>query len=216
MPPDLILFDFSGTLARFNFKPKSFFSKLSDFGINVKDEQKAKEIFDFISHLIGFCQNWEEVGESFLQKYILNPPKTLIKKIAKVFEKEVNFVLFPDAKYAFSLPVKKAILSGNSRFIIESAGVPKSVKIFTPAETKYVKPDLRSFLVPLKDFKIEPERTLMVGDEIERDLIPAKKLGMEAILIDRENKFLNPPVKKIKSLKELKEIFTIKLQIGSF
>jgi len=46
----------------------------------------------------------------------------------------------------------------------------------------------------------------MVGDELERDLIPAKKLGMETILIDRENKIENPPVKKINSLDELKQI----------
>jgi FMN phosphatase YigB (HAD superfamily) len=46
----------------------------------------------------------------------------------------------------------------------------------------------------------------MVGDEIERDLIPAKNLGMETILIDRENKIKNADFKKISSLKELKAI----------
>jgi FMN phosphatase YigB (HAD superfamily) len=46
----------------------------------------------------------------------------------------------------------------------------------------------------------------MVGDEIERDLIPAKNLGLEAILIDRENKIENAPFKKISSLAELRNI----------
>jgi len=46
----------------------------------------------------------------------------------------------------------------------------------------------------------------MVGDEIERDLIPAKNLGMEVILIDRKNKIENAPFKKISSLKELKNL----------
>jgi len=54
--------------------------------------------------------------------------------------------------------------------------------------------------------KVKPEEVLMIGDEIERDLIPAKNLGMEAILIDRENKIVNPPVQKISSLSELKNI----------
>ena len=48
----------------------------------------------------------------------------------------------------------------------------------------------------------------MIGDEVESDLIPAKKLGMKTILIDRENKIKNTQFKKISSLKELKEILS--------
>ena len=46
----------------------------------------------------------------------------------------------------------------------------------------------------------------MVGDEVERDIMPAQKLGMKAILIDRNNsvKLNNPSFPKIHSLKELK------------
>lgn len=205
MPFELILFDFSGTLAKLNFRPKKFFSKLNNFGIKVESEEKAKEIFKFLGNLIGFCDNWQELTEKFLEKYFFDFSDNLSKKLTNFFKEEIKFVLFSDSKYVFSLPIKKAVLSGNSRFLIENVGLPKSIKIFTPVETKYVKPDPRAFLVPLKEFNVEPKKVLMVGDEIERDLIPAKKLGMEAILIDRENKFKNPPVKKIKTLKKIKE-----------
>jgi putative hydrolase of the HAD superfamily len=82
----------------------------------------------------------------------------------------------------------------------------KYFQIFTPKETKFSKPDERAFLAVLNFFKTKPEETLMVGDEIERDLIPAKKLGMETILIDRENKIKDAQFKKIGSLKELKNL----------
>jgi len=69
-----------------------------------------------------------------------------------------------------------------------------------------LKPDPRAFLAVLEKLKVKPEEVLMIGDEVERDLIPAKNLGMEVILIDRENKIENTPIRKISSLAELKYI----------
>ncbi len=54
--------------------------------------------------------------------------------------------------------------------------------------------------------KLNQKERYIVGDEVEKDLIPAQKLGMETFLIDRENKIINPNVRKITSLSELKKI----------
>ena len=97
-------------------------------------------------------------------------------------------------------------MSANARFLIKSLGLEKFAKIFTPKETKFLKPDPKAFLTVLETLRVKPERTLMVGNEIERDLIPAKRLGMKVILIDRENKIKNTQIKKINSLEELKII----------
>ena len=53
---------------------------------------------------------------------------------------------------------------------------------------------------------MKPKNVLMVGDEIEKDLIPAEKLGITTILIDRKNSIKNYSGIKIKSLKELRKL----------
>ena len=113
---------------------------------------------------------------------------------------------YDDVKEIVNLPFQKAILTSGAGFSIKKLGLEKFAQVFTPKETKFLKPDKRAFLVVLEKLKVKPEEALMVRDEIERDLIPAKNLGMGAILIDRENKIENAPFKKISSLKELKNL----------
>nr|WP_243684833.1 HAD family hydrolase [Methanosarcina barkeri] len=40
------------------------------------------------------------------------------------------------------------------------------------------KPDTAHFLFALKVLGIKPEETLVVGDNIKRDMVPARKLGL--------------------------------------
>ncbi|MDI6591559.1 MAG: HAD family hydrolase [Patescibacteria group bacterium] len=208
MRPKLILFDFSGTLAYLS-KPvdfKRFFYSLKKFGIEITTEEEIKAFATFFADLLGWAKDWLDFSEKFFEEYGERPEREMIKKLARFLEKNVGFELYEDVKEIFNLPVQKAILSGNARFVIESLGLEKFARIFTPKETKFLKPDPRAFLIPLKKLKVKPKETIIVGDELERDLIPAKNLGMEAILIDRKNKIKKAPVKKINSLAELKQI----------
>ncbi len=118
----------------------------------------------------------------------------------------VDCGLFDDAKEVFGLPCQKAILTTGSAFLFSNLGLEKHFEIFTPKETKFIKPDTRAFLMVLEKFNVKPKQAVMVGDEIERDILPAEKLGMKAILIDRENKIKNYSGIKIRSLAELKNI----------
>ncbi len=43
------------------------------------------------------------------------------------------------------------------------------------------KPDVRIFRFALKKGKCKPSEAIMVGDRIDNDIIPAKKLGMKTI-----------------------------------
>ena len=121
-------------------------------------------------------------------------------------KRNVDCGLFDDVKEAIKLPEQKAILTTGSAFLFSNLGLEKHFKIFTPKETKFIKPDTRAFLIVLEKFKVKPEQAVMVGDEIERDILPAEKLGIKAILIDRENKIKNYLGIKIRSLIELKDI----------
>ena len=48
---------------------------------------------------------------------------------------------------------------------------------------------------------------ILVGDSIQSDIIPAKRLGMNAVLIDRKNTRDFHP--KMKDLKELEKVLGI-------
>ena len=113
--------------------------------------------------------------------------------------------LYDDAHEALNLPFKKAILTSTSKLLIESSGIQKLAEIFTP-EMGVSKPDPRAFLMVLEKLEVKPEQAVMIGDSIERDLMPAENLGIIPILIDRENKSQNYPGIKINSLKELKDV----------
>jgi len=126
--------------------------------------------------------------------------------LADFYKENLVYKLYDDVKEIVNLPFQKAILTSGAGFLIKKLGLEKFAEVFTPKETKFLKPDKRAFLVVLEKLKVKPEEALMVRDEIERDLIPAKNLGMGAILIDRENKIENAPFKKISSLKELKNL----------
>lgn len=47
------------------------------------------------------------------------------------------------------------------------------------------KPNLNIFNVTLDKLNVKPEEAVMVGNKIDKDIAPAKELGMRAILIDR-------------------------------
>ena len=206
----LLLFDFSGTLAYLS-KPidfKGFFESLKNFGIEISTDEEIKTFTSLFADLLGWAKNWLDFSEKIFEEYVEKPEREMIEKLAKFLEKNISFELYDDVKEILDLPFKKAILSANARFLIENLGLRKFLEIFTPKETKFLKPDPRAFLTPLKKLKVKPEETVMVGDELERDLIPAKNLGMEVILVDRENKIKDSSVKKINSLKELKNFLT--------
>ena len=206
--PKLILFDFSGTLAYLsrpvNFK--GFFDSLKNFGIEIKTDKEVKTFSSLFADLLGRAKNWLDFSEKLFEKLVEKPERKIIEKLARFLEKNVSFELYDDVKEILDLPYKKAILSANAEFLIKGLGLEKFFRIFTPRETKFLKPDPRAFLTVLKKLKIKPKEVIMVGNEIERDLIPAQELGLEAILIDRENKIKETPIKKISSLRELKNL----------
>lgn len=208
MKPKLIVFDFSETLAYLKQpQPKDFFSLLKNF-IPLAKQNSEEDERQLFGHLLGFTKNWVDFSKQFLQNFVRKPDQKTIKILSNFLKGNIVFELYDDVKEVLDLPFKKAVLTANARFLIDSLGLEKFARIFTPRETKFLKPDSRAFLAVLKKIKVKPEEALMVGDELERDIIPAKALGMEVVLIDREDRIKNPPVRKIKSLTELKDILT--------
>jgi putative hydrolase of the HAD superfamily len=74
------------------------------------------------------------------------------------------------------------------------------------------KPDLRIFELIAECMKLEPEKIMMIGDNIKRDLIGAKKAGMTTVWLNRngavENNDLKPDY-QIEDLFQLKEFLGV-------
>jgi len=67
------------------------------------------------------------------------------------------------------------------------------------------KPEPEAFKYALKQLKVKPEETIFVGDHLEQDYLGAQKVGMKAILIQREGK----PAADVKAITSLREIFDL-------
>lgn len=204
----VILFDFFGTLA-FLFKKPSFRDLVRFFkktGFNFKIAIEIADSFLSASFWNQNFKSWEDFVRVILAYWKEKPEQEMVQETAGFLKKNVIFKFYKDVENIDKLPFRKAILTTAPRFLLAELSTERFEKIFTPENTKALKPDPKVFLVALKDLGVSPEETLMVGDDLERDILPAKKLGMNTVLIDRENKIKDSSVKKIHSLAELKQI----------
>ncbi len=205
----LLIFDFWGTLA-YSAKnnPEEFYSFLKNFGFKIKNKEEIQKLSSFLSKLMCFSKSWEDLSRDLLKEFKVNSEEDNVILLATSLKEKIVFKLYDDVKEAFDLPFKKAILTDSASFLVEASGLQKEAILFTPAKTGGLKPDPKVFLKVLNTLNIRPKEAIMIGDSIRRDLVPAKKLGIKSILIDRENKFPNYPELKINSLSKLKEILS--------
>ena len=58
--------------------------------------------------------------------------------------------------------------------------------VIASAEAGVAKPDLKIFTMALDKAKCKPEEAVMIGDRLDNDIVPAKKLGMKTIWVRHE------------------------------
>jgi HAD superfamily hydrolase (TIGR01662 family) len=67
---------------------------------------------------------------------------------------------------------------------LEEFGISKYIKLVAAsAEEGVAKPDRRIFELALNRAGCEPGQSVMIGDRIDNDIVPAKKLGMHTIWV---------------------------------
>ena len=130
--------------------------------------------------------------------------------------------LYPDAHDALTDLYKKGyrlgiIANQNSGLEkrLEAWGIRKFFRVIvSSAEAGCVKPDRAIFELALKTAGCEAEESVMVGDRLDNDMLPAKEIGMKTVWI-RTGLSKVQPLKfgkricdiQIESLMELTEIF---------
>lgn len=79
-------------------------------------------------------------------------------------------------------------------------------KVVFSSEVKFSKPNPEIFLKALSEIEYASEEIMYIGDSIRLDMEPALKLGLNTVLIDRNNIYPNFPGQKIESLSQIKDL----------
>lgn len=112
-----------------------------------------------------------------------------------------NCVLYEDSldflEYLRSKRMKLALLTNGpadgQRTKIEALGIGHFFdQIFISGETGYEKPSPAAFTNALNVLQGTPENSVMIGDSLELDILPAVNLGIHAIHLDRLEQEFNP------------------------
>ena len=228
-----VFFDFYNTLATF-YPPKEKIQKLSaeKFGLDVTkkgitkgylkaDEWMSKEIAKQpIKKLtpdekLSFFTYYESL---ILSEDYPSLNKHLTSKIwENVYAYPTKFKLFDDVKNCFiqlkDEKIQIGILSNieiNSSELLASLNLNHLVDFMvTSSEVGKTKPAPEIFIKALNLGKTIPEKTVHIGDQIESDVYGAKNVGIEAILIDRQNLYTNYKESlKINKLDNLKNVLS--------
>ncbi len=117
------------------------------------------------------------------------------------------WVAFDDSNYLAELNIKKAILSNFNASLYELIGELIGENIFDEIiiseNEKARKPELEFYQIAIDRLGVEPNEILYVGDSLKLDIIPAKKLGIRTLLIDRDGIY-EYSTDRISTFKELK------------
>jgi len=90
--------------------------------------------------------------------------------------------------------------------ILPRAGLEEFFDVCVGADTTGKrKPRPEAFKHALKRLGVKPKEAIFVGDSLEQDYFEAQKVGMKAVLIQREGK----PVAGIRAITSLREIFDV-------
>ena len=172
-------------------------------------EEKIKEIDNMIScYELEYPMYENQNFCDFLNKKCdVNLPiefvSMLLEEQTKCYRKftksEIDTLEYLSSKY--ELIVLSNWYTYTQKKRLENAGILKYFSKVSGGDEHELKPSLKAF-----DIVDKKEECVMIGDSIKNDIIPALKLGMQAILIKKDNKRKNKRYKQINKLEELKEM----------
>jgi HAD superfamily hydrolase (TIGR01549 family) len=159
----------------------------------------------------------EAIDDAF-SKLDIKKDKAMVRKMVRWFlEKELDIALFDDV-----LPVleelkkdyKIGLLSNTECFSMEFFNGIGFFELFDArclsCEEGMIKPDPKFFNRMLKKLDVKPEDTVMVGDNLQDDILGAKKVGMKGILIKRDKRYPLLRIEKGKHEKTIKSLHELK------
>lgn len=193
-----IFFDFHGTLAY----PKTLVTdeEASNYlvtrGYEVYPQEFGAALY-FVS-FVDYPKHGYKTLSSFFNRVLCRLDVKVDKKtldgLTRLFERRC-YALYPDAKNAVIKAkehgLKTAIVTTIAHFWFEKALHP--IKnyfdvVMTGFEAGCEKTNPKMYRKTLKMLGVNPEEAVMIGDRVNIDVLLPKKLGIHAILLDREGK----------------------------
>jgi putative hydrolase of the HAD superfamily len=207
----ILAFDAANTLI---YKP-TLFTKITEVlngnGYQI-DNIVLQKNHKLISEIINFPDKTSEdfyiqFNQELLYSLGIIPNSTLLKEIYWAC-KFLPWQPFEDIKELYNIPGRKFILSnfhnGLNKIILDF--FPDLFEqIIISEEEKYRKPDELFYQTFIRKIDVSSDEILYIGDSLKLDIEPALNVGMNAVLIDRNNQYSNMP-NKISSFREIKNL----------
>ena len=101
--------------------------------------------------------------------------------LEKLYEEVPDIIKGLYGKYKLGIITNQSL---GTQERIDNWGIGKYFDVvMASAEAGCAKPDMRIFKMALQKAKCEPNEAVMVGDRLDNDIIPAKKLGMKTVWV---------------------------------
>ena len=204
-----IFFDFDNTLYDYNFSSDYSKNKVFSYLLNRYPHLKQEDILSSYEKIIqdaveeevkGTYDAWDR--QKRFSKLLLSlglNDNGLSKRLVAIFAeaRTESSKPYPDAHDVLSKLREKYVLgiitNGPSVYQREEITLLKLGAYFShiliSEEVGFRKPTKEIFQTALKKVACRPEEAVMVGDNLKEDIKPARKLGMETVLLDPKNRF---------------------------
>jgi 2-haloalkanoic acid dehalogenase type II len=193
-----VIFDLYGTLMTSHEASESIEEALSKilreagYEIYFQEVWAARQFVAFIDYTRGRANTPHEYYAKVLERLEIHPDSRLVDKfVNKDFEMQKN-ELYPDVAATVNKlktrGIKTAILTTIATWRFMPLLEQNKIEIdfvCTAREAAAVKPNPRIYQIVLTRFGINAEEAMMVGDDIKTDILPAKSLGIKAVLLSR-------------------------------
>ncbi len=207
----MLLFDAANTLIHKPSLWEKIQKTLKKFNYQV-EQRVIKERHKLLSEIINFPDRTDKdfylnFNSELLLSLGIIPTNELLEELFNNCKYQ-PWEAFDDCKFLNDINIKKAIISNFNSSLInlidELIGVNIFSNIIISENENTRKPELKFYQTAIEKLEIEASEILYIGDSLKLDIIPAKKLGMNTLLIDRDNIYPNSE-KRISSFKELKK-----------
>jgi putative hydrolase of the HAD superfamily len=203
-----ILFDAANTLIHKPLLWERFQNELKNFNHDIPLELLKKN-HKLLSECLRFPDRtsrdfYQQFNSELLYSLGIIPEEELLDKIFQACT-YLPWSKFEDTEILPSLQQSLGIVSNFNNSLkktVEDMLGPVFKNIVVSENFGVAKPESKFYELALKEIDIDPSNILYIGDSIKLDIEPALKLGINAVLIDRDNTypyFTN----RISSLKQL-------------
>jgi len=190
-----------------DFKEISEYLQSRGHNIYYQSLEAAFRYVIFVKFVKVPIRSYEELCRLIFESMKMKVDKETLKKTADLMKKSYQLKLFDEVTNFLEKIKDKyliALVSTTPKFMFENA-LGKSKRYFkeiiTGWEAKASKPNPKIYLKVLGKLNVKAEETIFIGDNVNLDIIPPKKLGMKTIFINREGLTCDKADYSVKSLK---------------